>query len=176
MYAFPCYFLNLPFSVELCQLSILFMKHTALAPCNIVNMIRYFRHDVQIYSYPPCLNHRAMQKLKPLVNNNVISESRYEELSAYSEGIDSLLQLYSAADDLASCAIVVNTFDKLLKHNCRPTKAAAGLIWIAFIILTISMILLILWWVLLPLRRRERKQDASVLPADGSHEKQKTDD
>ncbi|CAM6113979.1 unnamed protein product [Calypogeia fissa] len=102
-----------------------------------------------------------------------LTDFQYKEVVAFSKGAQTLLNVCPSIGELTNCSIVVQTFSKLLDRNCGPTKAAALLVWDAFIILTISLVLLILWWLVLTCGNRERKEQ--IFPVIGSPVKNKVE-
>ncbi|XP_038711812.1 uncharacterized protein LOC120006008 [Tripterygium wilfordii] len=75
-----------------------------------------------------------------------ITYSDYETVEAYTSSVQTLLNVYPSMEDLIECQSVKDAFSEILHKHCKPLKKYAGMVWVAMIVLSVIMVVLVLIW------------------------------
>ncbi|KAL2635344.1 hypothetical protein R1flu_006823 [Riccia fluitans] len=81
--------------------------------------------------------------------NKFLTASDYQQVMAYATSAQILLSAYPNVNKLTDCSLIVNTFSEISENNCGPTNSALRLLWISFLLVALTMLLVIVLWFLL---------------------------
>ncbi|XP_021908110.1 uncharacterized protein LOC110822330 [Carica papaya] len=76
-----------------------------------------------------------------------IPRSSYNEVQAYSQSIQNMLNVFTDLQNLTECEIVKNTFSDIALHQCPPIKGSYRFLWASMLALSTSTVGLVLLWV-----------------------------
>lgn len=86
-------------------------------------------------------------------------------VEAYTNSIQSLLNVYPSMEHLLECKLVKDAFSQVLVNHCKPMKKYARMAWAGMVLLAVIMVLLVILWTIKAGReRRYRLSDGSVEP------------
>jgi hypothetical protein len=68
-------------------------------------------------------------------------------VSAYSNSVQSLLDIYPDLQSLSGCTFVTDRLSDVVSHQCRPFRVSIRLLWASILTLSIFMVVLVLIWV-----------------------------
>ena len=77
----------------------------------------------------------------------LINTSMYKAIEAYSNSIQSLLNSYPEMENLVDCQLVKDASSNILIKQCKPLKRYVQTTWVAMLVLSVVMVILVLIWV-----------------------------
>ena len=78
-------------------------------------------------------------------------------VSAYSNSVQSLLDIYPDLQSLSGCTFVTDRLSDVVSHQCRPFRVSIRLLWASILTLSIFMVVLVLIWVAKGFQDRGRR-------------------
>ncbi|KAG2725934.1 hypothetical protein I3760_01G089300 [Carya illinoinensis] len=79
-------------------------------------------------------------------NDQLLSNSNYKIVEAYSNSIQSLLDAYPGMESLVECQSVKDAFSEILFKHCKPLKRYVRMVWVSMLFLSVIMMILVLIW------------------------------
>lgn len=70
----------------------------------------------------------------------------YNVIEGYSTSIQSLLNAYPDMENLVDCQLVKDASKKILVNHCKPLKRYAQTTWVAMLVLSVMMVILVSVW------------------------------
>ncbi|KAF5464712.1 hypothetical protein F2P56_014766, partial [Juglans regia] len=79
-------------------------------------------------------------------NGQLLSNSNYKIVVAYSNSIQNLLDAYPGMESLVECQSVKDAFSEILFKHCKPLKRYVRMVWVSMLFLSVIMMILVLIW------------------------------
>ncbi|XP_010242727.1 PREDICTED: uncharacterized protein LOC104587007 [Nelumbo nucifera] len=76
----------------------------------------------------------------------VISGTDFKTVEAYASSIQNLLNAFPGMESLVDCRVVKDAFSEILSKHCQPMKKYVRMVWVAMVVLSTIMVVLVLIW------------------------------
>ncbi|XP_021774888.1 uncharacterized protein LOC110738767 [Chenopodium quinoa] len=95
----------------------------------------------------------------------IITGSVYNVIEAYSTSIQNLLNAYPDMENLVDCQLVKHASSRILVKHCKPLKSYAQTTWVAMLVLSVVMVILVPIWATTGYHERKHHfADGSIQP------------
>lgn len=93
-----------------------------------------------------------------------VNQSTYDAISALTRALQSILDAFPLMEGLTNCSLVLNPIKTVVNVRCDPAKIAINRVWIAFAVVSSTLVLLIISWCLANHQNSEQRHLNSVAP------------